>query len=122
MRNLITTDIQVGELKGVGPLGTNFIADNQFAPIRAGAYLNVIVNLLIVGAGIYALLNFILAGYGYLSAGGDPKKIQEASSKITQSIVGLVIVAGSFLIAAVIGYLVFKDANALLFPQITLPF
>ena len=122
MRNLISTNIEVGELKGVGPLGTNLITDDQLAPTRAGAYLNVIINLLIVGAGIYALLNFILAGYGYLSAGGDPKKIQEASANIWQSIVGLVIVAGSFLIAALIGYLVFKDANALLFPQITLPF
>jgi hypothetical protein len=76
--------------------------------------LNIILRSAIMVAAIYTLINFILAGYGYLSAGGDPKKIQDASTKIWQSIIGLVITAGAFGLAAIIGLLVFGDAAALL--------
>ncbi|OGM21158.1 hypothetical protein A2714_03080 [Candidatus Woesebacteria bacterium RIFCSPHIGHO2_01_FULL_38_9] len=76
--------------------------------------LNIILRTLIVGAGIYTVLNLILAGYAYLSAGGDPKRIQDAGAKIWHSVLGLIIAAGAFVLAAVIGLILFNDANALL--------
>jgi hypothetical protein len=80
--------------------------------------LDLLINLLIVGAGIYALINFILAGYTFISAGGDPKKIESAWAKIWQSIIGLVVIAASFLIAAIVGLLIFGNASAILNPSI----
>jgi len=77
-------------------------------------FLNIILKTLVMGASIFALINFILAGYAYMSAGGEPKKIQDATSKITMTVIGLVVVAGSFTIAAIIGKLLFGDYNALL--------
>lgn len=79
---------------------------------------NNILRLLIVIAGIYALLNFILAGYDFISAGGDPKKIDAAWAKIWQSLVGLLIIVISFLLAALIGKLLFGSADAILNPKI----
>jgi hypothetical protein len=76
--------------------------------------LNIILRTLIVIAGLYCVFNIIFAGYGFLSAGGDPKKIEDATSKITQSIIGLVVVAGSLVLAAIIGQILFGDPNALL--------
>lgn len=76
--------------------------------------LNVILKLLVVLGGIWALLNIIFAGYGFMSAGGDPKAIEKAWAKIWQSMVGLLFIAGSFVIAAVIGQLIFGDAGAIL--------
>jgi hypothetical protein len=78
------------------------------------AFINALVRLLIVGAGIYALINLVLAGYGFLSAGGDPKKIADATAKIWQTLLGLTIAAGSFVLAAIFGQLLFKDPDALL--------
>jgi hypothetical protein len=75
---------------------------------------NNLLRLLIVVGGIYALLNFIIAGYSFMSAGNDPKKIDFAWAKIWQSLVGLLIIAASFVIAALIGKLLFGDAMALL--------
>jgi len=69
-------------------------------------------------AGIYAFFNIIIAGYGFLGAGGDAKKIQQAWDKIWQSALGLVIVAGSFVLAAILGWLIFKDPTAILKPKI----
>ncbi len=76
--------------------------------------LNIILRTLIVGAGIYAVLNIILAGYGFLSAAGDPKRISDATNKIWHSILGFVVAAGSFVLAAIIGQILFNDPNALL--------
>lgn len=54
-------------------------------------------------AGIIFIFKIITAGYAYLSAAGDPKKFQQASDTITQSILGLVVVMSAFVIAAIIG-------------------
>lgn len=78
------------------------------------AFLNAVINLIIVLAGIFTILNFVLAGYGYLSAGGNPQKITDAGNKILQSLVGLIIVAASFIIAAIIGKVLFNNPTALL--------
>lgn len=88
------------------------------AEIGLVTFLNNIIKLLIVVAGLYALLNFILAGYGFMSAGGDPKNIQNAWAKIWQTLVGLLIVAGSLVLAAIFGWLIFGDATAILNPKV----
>lgn len=93
---------------------------NQYGDLDTGLikFANNLLKLLIIGAGLYTFLNIILAGYDFLSAGGDSKKITQAWSKIWQSILGLVIVASSFVIAAVVGQLIFKDPSAILSPKI----
>ena len=77
-------------------------------------FINVILRTLIMGAGLFALVNFVLAGYAFMSAGGDPQKIQGAWAKIWQTILGLIITAGAFVIATIIGLLIFGDWNAIL--------
>lgn len=85
-------------------------------------FLNTIVKLLIVVAGLYAFFNIILAGYAFLSAGGeDPKKFEAAWAKIWQSLIGLIFVAASFVLAAIFGYIIFGDYTAILNPKITGP-
>jgi len=79
---------------------------------------NNILRFLIIGAGIYALLNFIMAGYSFISAGGEPKNIEKAWGKIWQSMVGLFIIAASFALAALLGQILFGDAKAILQPKI----
>lgn len=79
---------------------------------------NNILRLLIVVGGLYALLNFILAGYAFMSASGDPKKVELAWAKIWQSMVGLFIIAASFALAALMGKLLFGNTTAILKPTI----
>ena len=68
-------------------------------------FLSNLIKLAGVIAGIMLVFNFIFAGYMYISANGDPKKTEQAWTKIWQSILGLVIVAAAFTLAAVIGRL-----------------
>ncbi len=80
--------------------------------------LNNLVKFVIVVAGLYTFWNLIEAGYGFMSAGEDAKAISKAWAKIWQSLLGLLIVAGSFVLAAIFGYLIFQDPSALLVPKL----
>jgi hypothetical protein len=87
----------------------------NFGMIR---FLNNIIRLLIVIGGLFAFFNLIIAGYGFLSAGDDPKKMGAAWSRIWQSLIGLLFILGSFVLAGIFGYLLFGDASAILNPKI----
>jgi len=107
---------QVGKLNNpYGPSGFNVAAYNSTVP-GYGLYLILknLVNFAIIIAGLYVFFNFILAGYQFISAGGDPKNIAKASAKIWQSILGLLVAAGSFILASVIGLILYKNPWALL--------
>jgi len=77
-----------------------------------------IIRLLFVVAGLYAFINLILAGFQYMGAGGDTKQLSAAWGKIWGSLLGLILVASSFALAALFGYLLFGDAGFILSPKI----
>lgn len=77
-----------------------------------------LLRLVFVAAGIYALLNLIIAGYTYMNAGGDSKELGKAWDRIWQTLLGLIIIVGSFALAALIGYVIFGDATFILSPKI----
>jgi hypothetical protein len=81
-------------------------------------FFNNVLRLVFVVAGIYALLNFIVAGYQYMTAGGDSKMLAAAWNKIWQSLLGLLIIVGSFVLAGIFGQLFFGDAGFILNPTI----
>lgn len=61
-----------------------------------------ILQVIAYAAGIVFFIMFIVGGFKYLTAGGDPKKAAAASSTLTLSIVGLVGVIVSWLIILLI--------------------
>jgi hypothetical protein len=79
------------------------------------------LRALVVGAGIYALFNLVLAGYSFMSAGDDSKKVSGAWAQISQTLIGLAFSAGAFVLAAIFGKLLFNDAFFLLKPSIPTP-
>ncbi len=70
------------------------------------SFISIIFTLASIIAGIYLIIQLILAGYMYMSANGDPKKVEVAGAKIWQSILGLVIVVGALTLASVVARLV----------------
>lgn len=97
------------------------VAGFAAGPAGLVSFVSVILKLLVVVAGIYAVVQIIFAGYMFMSAGGDPKAFAAAWGRVWQSLVGLVVVASSFLIAAVVGQILFGDAGAILNPKLYLP-
>lgn len=109
------------------PFGTSGYNNPRLAAGTQGEglilILSSLIRLSIILAGIYTLINLILAGYGYLSANGDPKMVQKAHERIWRSFLGLAIVTGSLVIASVIGLFLYgiNGWNTLISPRIFTP-
>ena len=96
----------------------------NFGTVEGGAvgnFLNIIFKVIVVGAGIFVLFNLLTAGYAFMSAGDDPKKVAGAWQKIWQSLLGLAFTAGAFVLAAIFGQLIFGRADFILNPSIPTP-
>lgn len=110
----------------------NLLAQNPFGQIVApqtaftgstpeaaiGKLIQLIIWLLIIGAAIYALINFVLAGYAFMSAGDDSKKVAGAWAMIWQTALGLAFSAGAFVLAAIFSQLLFGNPTFILNPSI----
>lgn len=81
-------------------------------------FLNTILKLVFIVAGLFAFINIVIAGFDFISAGGDPKRVASAWERIWQSVLGLLIIVSSFLLAAILGLILFKDAGAILNPKL----
>ena len=115
----------------------NFLAQNPFGAVTVpgnlsatygsepgpafGKLIQFGLRALVVGAGIYALFNLVLAGYSFMSAGEDSKKVSAAWAQIYQTIIGLAFSAGAFVLAAIFGQLLFNNPLFLLQPTIPTP-
>lgn len=84
-------------------------------------FLSNIIKLLTTVGGLLLFLNLVLAGLKYLMSGSDPKSLQEAGSSITNSIIGLIIIAASFIIVAIFSLILFGDPTYILNPKISGP-
>jgi len=83
-------------------------------------FLNNILKIAIVAGVIFSLTNIVIAGIQYIGSSGNPETMKKASSRIWISLLGLVIIAGSISLAAVIGLIFFGQADAILKPAIFL--
>jgi|APSaa5957512622_1039677.scaffolds.fasta_scaffold03106_4 hypothetical protein len=83
--------------------------------------LNNLVKVAIFVGAAWTLINFIIAGIQYIGSSGKPDLAKTASSKIWISLLGLVIIASSIILAAIIGLIFFGDSTAILNPKLPLP-
>jgi len=89
---------RIGEGEGLGPWNN---------PTQPGVILADIISMTIgvmtLGAGIWFLFQVIIAGYNYLSAGGDRERFVAAGRKLTNSMIGLAIVIAAYALIALLG-------------------
>lgn len=84
---------------------------------KIGDFASAIIRFFIIIAGLFTLWSFLSGGFNFISAGGDEGKIREATNKITMSLVGLVVIAVSFIVTAIASQLLFGDFTAILNPK-----
>jgi hypothetical protein len=102
----------------VGTIDNPLLAPSYGDITGLGLFISNILRLFFVVAGILALFNFMISGFQYMSSAGDPKALQQAWNRISLSLVGLVIMVGSFVLAAIFGQLIFGDPTFMLSPVI----
>jgi len=84
-----------------------------------GSFLTVIIRFFIIIAGLFTLWQFLSGGFTFITSNGDKAKITEATNKITMSLIGLVVIAASFIIIAIASQILFGSFTAILSPQFT---
>jgi len=94
----------LGTIRGLGPLGfENQEISKDLAFGLLNKTISIIIGIMTVVAGIYFLFLIIIAGYQWLSSGGDKAGVEAARNKLTFGIIGLVIVVAAFALISVIG-------------------
>lgn len=78
------------------------------------------IQLFTIVAGLYVFANFLLAGYEYITA-GDNKAHQKVREKLTNSVLGLVIIVGSYTLVALLSLIFFGNPGYILNPTIIGP-
>jgi len=100
MTKILLAEIQrdlgtIGAGEGFGPWTKRIVEGAEPSSLLATVISNVI-GAMTIFAGIWFLFQAIIAGYGYMSAGGDKEKIQTAGRKLTNAIIGIAVVAAAY--------------------------
>lgn len=81
-------------------------------------FISNLIKIVTIIAGLFGLFNVIGAGYTYLSSSGNPKATEQAMNQLFMSLIGLIIIVGSFTITAIVSLLLFGRADYILNPSI----
>lgn len=100
----------LGTLRGLGRLGLEEgTITTEGVLALFSDLISTIIGFLTVIAGIWFIFLVIIAGYQWLSSGGDKAGVTAAREKLTYAITGLVVVVAAFAIVSIIGTLMGID-------------
>lgn len=88
-------------LNQIVPKGLPFTAATS--GISTESLVSTAVGFLTIVSGLSFILYFIIAGFSWITAGGDPEKVKKAQQNITNALIGIVIVAIAYTVTAIIG-------------------
>ena len=84
-------------------------------------FMSNLIRLIVIVAGLFSLYNMISAGFQYITSAGDPKATEKTMNVLTMSLLGLILMIAAPAIAAIVGYVLFKDPTFILKPRLTAP-
>ncbi|MFH1840546.1 MAG: hypothetical protein ABH807_00070 [Candidatus Shapirobacteria bacterium] len=98
---------QIGGALGLGPWGdiVNQVGPKNVVPASAkfAGILSNLLGVMTIVAGLWFMINFLSGGYAYLSAAGSSEKMKEATQRIGNSLVGLIVVIAAYAVISLIG-------------------
>lgn len=99
--NLLAQSAVTPCLQGIGPLGT-LCDDASRAPSVFTKVLSTTIGVMTIVAFIWFLFIFLSAGLTWLGSGGDKAKLQDAQKRMTQGLIGLIIVISAIFLMKII--------------------
>jgi hypothetical protein len=76
---------------------------DQFATANAEKFLSTLIGFLTLVGSLFFVFHFILGALNWITAGGEQGKVQKARDKMTQGIIGLVVLVASYSLLGIIG-------------------
>ncbi len=102
---LLAGVVNLGNMSGIGPLGNVGGPGQEHyndAFQRVETLISNVLGLLTIIAGIWFLLQIILAALSWINSGGDKQNIQTAQKKLTHAFIGLFIVVIAYALVGLI--------------------
>jgi len=81
-------------------------------------FLSMLVRLATIIGGIITMLNFVWAGFTYVTSAGSSDANSKVKDKLTYSVIGLAIIVSAYTGAGLIGLIFFGDAGFILSPKL----
>ncbi len=89
---------------------------NSAGPEAIGNLIGSIVGVLLIFSFVGAFFYMLLGGFDWITAGGDKTKLQGARDKITNALIGLIVVAASWAVMMLVG-----NFLGITFPKLPIP-
>ena len=105
-------DPSKGGLKGFGPLG---LEGGEDAPTIFNKFLTSAIGLITIIAFIWFMILVIIGAIGIMNAGGDKNAVANNAKKITNGLIGLVVLISALALIQLIGT-IFGLENIILNP------
>ncbi len=84
------------DLNTIGGVAYDEGEDSVTLPERIGAVINVVLGIL----GVILVIIIVYAGFLWMTAGGDEKKVDKAKDWIKNGVIGLVIIMSAYAISS----------------------
>ena len=81
-------------------------------------FLSNMITLITIVGGLWILVNIVMAAFIYFTGQGKPDSHTKVRDKFTMSGIGLLLMIGSYLVAALIGLIFYGNANFILEPKL----
>lgn len=98
-----------GPREGFGPFGNLDLSSVSEAASAFTSIISSIIGIMTVIAGIWFFFTLIIGAFGYLTAGGDPKKIESATKRIGNGLTGLIVIVLAYALIWLIGAILGLD-------------
>lgn len=92
---------------------------NLITKIGVFKFISAGLRLFFIISGLLIFGNFLYSGYIYIVQAGDTKAHGEVKDRLTYSVIGLVVMVSAFILAGLVGAIVFGDPGFILKPEIT---
>lgn len=111
MKNALLAQIRNPVLPGA--LGSG---GNETGPAALGSIISSLIGVFLILSFAAAFLFMTLGGFDWITSGGDKAKLQSARDKITNALVGLVVVGASWAVMMIVANFMGID-----FPNLPIP-
>lgn len=102
--HLLAQAVEIGgEFKPIGGYSPREAGGVGSGTVQFISFASNLISLITTVSGLMFLLYFILGGLNWITAGGDKAKLDEAKSKMTSAVIGLIVIVSSYAIAFIVG-------------------
>ena len=95
--------ITLAPIQGVGEPFQDFDRATEFPESTLELFFNSLLGALTTIGGIAFFLYFIFGAYNWITSHGEPEKVAKAQRYITNALIGLILIVGTWAIVGIIG-------------------